>query len=107
MKDGWKSRERKRERERERSARIDSTNIARIIRSSKKRVDHRSLGLPTTRKSACKGKIVSLLAVRGDIKRSRGHETISAVHHAAIKTVISGRIGVDVTLVISAPRDFA
>lgn len=56
-------------------------------------VGHRSLGFPSARKSARKGKVVSLLVIRSDIKRSRGHETIP-VHRTAIKTVISGRIAV-------------
>jgi len=65
-------------------------------------VGHRSLGLPPSIcKSARKGKIVSLFVIRGDIKRSRGHETIP-VHRAAIKTVISGRIDVGANVT----RDF-
>lgn len=60
-------------------------------------VDHRSLGFPSTRKSTRKGKIVSLLVICGNIKRSRGHETIP-VHRTAIKTVISGRIDVGVNV---------
>jgi len=64
-------------------------------------VSHRSLGLPPSiRKSARKGKIVNLSVIRGDIKRSRGHEI--PMHRAAFKTVISGQIDVGANVT----RDF-
>jgi len=64
-------------------------------------VGHRSLGFPSARKFTRKGKAVSLLVIRSDIKRSQGRETIP-VHRTAIKTVISGRIAV----CMNVTRDF-
>lgn len=82
----WKSWERQ----------AESTILAEVICVTKA-VDHRSLGFSSARKSTRKGKIVSLLVICGDIKRSRGHEMIP-VHRTAIKTVISGRIDVGVNV---------
>lgn len=60
-------------------------------------VGHRSLGLPSARKFAHKRKVLSLLVIRDDIKRSREREKIP-MHRTAIKTVISGRIDVGVNV---------